>query len=492
MQLRTQLRSLVVLTTAVFTLGLTGCSDDKPSTTTKKGGRFWSVFEAPATSGLIIVGEDLQPLADAKVLIGQELDQPFTGNYLVTDANGHLDLPAGWTDAEPVTIEAVGHVRATYFGQEPGDRTYRLRRRTNTTSTQFELKGQTHGHNIQDRDGFVDFSIVIPAMTRNNFLSFDINTVISPQVDVISVVGQEAEIPSNVALPRQKESYFLPVTLEKPDYRVYFAEGGVQKIFAARGRFPFKEVVDRLRNNTPFYDLVNYFSISGGGVKDLNLTKTTTQADLSVKDFDFKNKVNVQAPPVSGDETMMVVGVAHMNEYMVPTDVKIMKSNQKLALSTLDKNASVFSILKKTKDMESMAPGADRLSAVLMPAGSGVAPKFLPILADPSLAANGDMLVPKMNPISGVNPIATYAVVSQVQDAVQGAKKVKVNTSYWEMYAHDWVESVNLPIWPEGNHVSGKKRWEVNLIGSQTVSEVDLGPAMINNATHVTHSSLQF
>lgn len=487
-QLGTHLRCLV-LSTALISLSLVGCSGDqkgKPTT-----GKFWGFFETQAP-GLMIVGEDLQPLANAKVLIGNEINVPFVGNYLVTDSQGHLDLPVGWTGAESVTIEAVDHVRATYFAQEPGDRTYRLRKKTNTTISQYEVKGVTQGHNIQDRDGFVDFSLVIPALTRNDFLSFDINSVISPQSDIISVLGQEAEVPSNVAFPRQKESYILPVTLDKPGYRIYFGEGGVHRVFAARGRFPFKSVVDQLKNKAAFYNLVNYFTISGGGVRDLDLTKSSTQVDLSVKDMDFKTKVNVVAPPISGDETMMVVGVAHMAEYMIPTDVKIMKSGQKLSMTALDANASVFSVLKKTKDMETMDPGSDRLSAVLIPAGTGAAPKFLPMMADPRLASNGDMLVPKMNSIAGVNPVATYAVVSQVQEVVQGTQKVKVNSSYWEIYAHDWLEVVSLPQWPEGNHQAGKKHWEVNLIGSLSVSEVDLGPSMINNATHVTHSSLDF
>jgi hypothetical protein len=434
----------------------------------------------------------LQPLAGAKILIGQELNAPFSGNYLVADGSGHIEPPVGWADAQPVTIEVPGYVRATYFAQLPGDRVYRLRKKSNTNTTQFELKGLTKGHAIVERDGFVDFSLVIPAMTRNDFLSFNIDSVISPQSDTLTVLGQDSDVPSNIAFPKQKESYFLPVTIEKPSYRVYFSEGGVQRVFAARGRFPFKEVVDKIRNNVPFYELVNDFTIVGGGVKDLNLTTTSTQVDLSVKDLDFKTKVNVTAPAISGDETLLVVGVSHMAEYMIPTDVKVLKSGQKLGISNLDAKGSIFSILKKTKDMESNDPGADRLSAVLIPAGAGAAPTFLPIMADPSLTRDGDMLLPKMNPIAGVNAVATYAVVSTVQQALQGTQKVKVNSSYWEMYAPNWLEVVNLPKWPEGNHVVGKKHWEVNLIGSLTVSHVDLGPAMINNATHVTHSSLDF
>ncbi len=491
MHLRTRLRNHWALSIigVIATFNLAGCSQDKPTT---PSGKLWGIFSPTAVTGINIVGEDLQPLAGAQILIGMEEGTPFAGNYMTADAVGHIDLPTAWTDAQAVTIEAPGYVRATYFAQAPGDRTYRLHKRSQTNTTQFEVSGTTTGHKIQDRDGIIDFGLVIPAMTRKDFLAFNIDAVISPQFDVISILGQDAEVPSNLTFPKQKESYILPVTIDKPKYRTYFAEGGVQKVFAARGRFPFKQVVDKLRNNAPMYELVNDFTISGGGLKDLNITKSSTQMDLSVTDMDFKNKVNITAPAIAGDETMIAVGVAHFNEYMVPTDVKVVKSGQKQSLATLDSTGSVLSVLKKSKDLDASGPGTDRLSAVLVPVGNGVTPQFLPIMADPAMAANGDLLLQKMNSIPGVNAIATYAVVSQVLQTAQGGASVLVNSSYWEMYAPQWPETLSLPTWPGGNHLPGRKHWEVNFLGSLNVSTVDLGPAMINNATHVTHTSLDF
>jgi len=494
MQLRSHFSNRCVLALVGFiaALNLIGCNEDKPDTKPQPKGKLWGLWQPKAT-GLNIVGEDLQPLAGAKILIGTEQEVPFAGNYLVADTSGHIDLPAGWSETTAVTIDVPGYVRATYFEQAPGDRTYRLRKKMSTATAQYEVKGVTTGHKPVDRDDIIDFGLVIPALTRNDFMSFNIDSVISPQSDVISIVGYDAEVPSNITFPKQKESYILPVTVDKPSYRTYFTESGVQKVFAARGQFPFKKVVDKLRKKAPMYELVNDFTILGGGVKDIDVAKASTSVDLSVIDLDFKGKVNVTAPAISGDETMMVVGVAHMNEFMIPTDVKVVKSGQKQSIATLDNKGSVLSVLKKTKDLDPKAPaGSDPLSAVLIPAGNGVTPQFLPLMADPTLAANGDMLLPKMNPIQGVNAIATYAVVSQVAQTMQGSQKVLVNSSYWEMYAPAWAESLNLPKWPEGNHLPGKKHWEVNLLGSLNVSQVDLGPAMINNATHVTHSSLDF
>lgn len=434
------------------------------------------------------MGADLQPLAGAKVLIGTELNS-IAGNFLTTDASGHAALPAAWTSSQPVTIEGPGHLRATYYAQEPGAHTYRLRKKM--SDARFELKGVTLGHTIVDKDDFIDFSLVMPAMTRNDLLTFNLNSVISSQVDTISVIGQQIDIPSNVALPRQKETYMLPVTLEKPAYRLYFSEPGVQRVFAARGRFPFKSVVGKLRNNTPFYELINDFTISGGGVKDIDLSKPSTQADLSVKDLNFSSKVKITAPRFSGDETMLAIGVSQNAEFLIPTDVKRLKAGEQMQISTLDAKSLLISILKKTADLESSAAGADRLSAVLIPAENAM-PQFLPMLGDPTLAINGDMLVPKMNSVAGVNAIATYTVLSQVQEVVNGKDKVLVNKPYWEAYAPEWLEVVSLPKWPEAQNMAGKKRWEVNLIGSLNASQVELGPAMINSATHVTHTSLDF
>ncbi|MBV2168700.1 MAG: hypothetical protein KUL82_08335, partial [Bdellovibrio sp.] len=102
------------------------------------------------------------------------------------------------------------------------------------------------------------------------------------------------------------------------------------------------------------------------------------------------------------------------------------------------------------------------------------------------------VLMPKFNSVDGVNPIATYSILSKVEEVVQGTAKVKVLHPQWEVYSQNWLERMKLPQWPEDTAIPGKKRWEVNFVGSQTASQVPVGPAMIEAATHVTHSSISF
>lgn len=449
---------------------------------------FWGLYSANDNE-IVILGEGNHPLENAKILIGAE-EGSLSGNFISTDSSGRAVLPAAWTNAEPVTIDYPGYVRATYYAQMPGSHIYQLRKKSGMN--QYELSGITQGHTVVDKDDFIDFGLVIPALTRNDLMSFDLAAVISSQMDTISILGQTAEIPSNVTLPRQRESYIFPVTIEKPGYRLYFNDPGVKKVYAARGRFPFKEVVDRLRAKAEFYELINYFTISGGGVKDINVTKSSTQMNLSVKDLNFTSKAKVTAPAIASDEMILGVTAAVVGDYLVPTDVKGFKAGEKREMATLDQKSLLVGVLKKTNEFDSNAPGADRLSAVIIPA-TNAAPQFLPLLGSASLSSNGDMLVPRANLIKGVNAVATYSVISQQVEVLNGKDKVMMKKPYWEVYAPYWLDVVSLPQWPEtSKRAGGKKLWEVNLIGSLKASQVDLGPAMLNEATHVTHTSLSF
>lgn len=466
---------------------LAGCSKDKPSKPGDSSGFAGLYWEQASTVISIRTIED-QPIKNAQILIGDAMNSPFSGNFLVTDDNGQVELPAGWNEALPVTVQAAGFVRATYMNQEPGSMKIKLRPMVSVK--QNEVKGITSGLPVQDKDGYVDFGLVMPAFSKTSLLSFDINNVISPQVDRISTLGQEIEIPANIALPEQKEKFGLfTVTLDKPSYRIYYGNTGVNRVFAARGRFPFKSTVDALRGGAEFYDLINSFSINGGAIRDIEVRSGSTRLDMPTRELNFNQKQDVLAPSFRSDEIFLAVGVANQSGYLIPTDVKKIENGKKLGLNTLPgSELMVLGVLKKTSEMKS---SGGRMSATLLPFTAGVSPKMLPLIPNPTLQS-GELLMPKFNTIEGVNPIATYSVLSKEEEVVQGSAKVKVLNPQWEVYSHDWVERMKLPQWPNDAAIAGKKRWDVNFVGSQTASQAALGPAMIEAATHVTHSSLSF
>lgn len=473
---------------------LIGCSPDTGSNQLNDNltSRWFSLQEAQT---ITVTTLDNKAIAGAEILIGDSLDTPFSGNFLTTNAQGQAELPQAWSEPLAVTVQAPGYMRTTYMAQTPGNLSFTLR--PLATSAQYEIKGRVQDLPVVNKDGFVDFGLVIPAFTKKNLLAFDMNQVISPQNDIISAIGQEIPVPTNISLPKQSERYSLfTVTLDKPQYRVYFDQPGITRVYAARGRFPFKPVVDSLRDGKEFYELINEFKISGGGIRDIEINSRQMTLDIPSKELNFTDKKEIVAPRFERDETFIAVGIAQQSGYLIPTDVKQIAATKKMTLSTQSGfDQQVLAVLKKTadlKDSKGNKDGSDRMSVTLLPLTAGVAPTMLPLIENPRLSNPGEILMPRFESIPGVQKIGTYSVLSAELEIQQGNAKVKVMNPQWEVYAQSWVDRMQLPQWPNDQEPRGKKRWEVNFIGSQTASQAAPGAAMIEAATHVTHSSISF
>lgn len=469
-----------------ITLLLSSCSQDKkPSKPKLTTGFLYSLQQGEPV--LTVLSSDDTPLAQAQILIGEELDTPFAGNFLTTDDNGQVALPTDWATELPVTVQAAGHVRLTYLNQAPGNLTLKLRKLPSVQ--QFEVRGVAKNLPIQNKDGFIDFAMMMTAFTKKDILNFDINNFISPQTDRINEMGQDLDIPANVSIPAQEEKYlFFTVNLDKPTYRIY-PQPGINRVYAARARMPFKTIVDELQNGASFYDLINYMKINGGVMRDIDVTTPKTTLDLPMRELNFTDSQEILAPTFRADETYIAVGVSSQSGLLVPTDIKKATSNRKLSLGNLPNTEQlVLGMLKKTADLESMT---DRMSITLIPLTAGVTPQALPLIGNPVLK-NGEIVLPAITPVAGVASIATYSVLSQEIEVLQGAAKVKIPSPLWDVYARQWITGFKIPVWPGNEIIKGKKRWEVSFVGSQNTSHSVLGPAMIEGATHVTHSSISF
>ncbi|WP_413586898.1 hypothetical protein [Bdellovibrio sp. HCB274] len=439
---------------------------------------------------LSVTGMDGIALADAQILIGDALNSPFEGNLLTTDAAGQIEIPASWTTAQPVTIHAKGYVRMTYMSVEPGAVEFKLR--PLNTVNQFEVKGTAQGLPIKNGDGNIDFGLVMQGFTKMQLFAFNMDSVLSAQSDKISALGQEMEIPANLSLPKQSEKYALfTVTLDKPAYRIYFGQPGVTRVFVARGTFPFKQVVDGVRGGAKLYEMLNVFNLTAGAVRDVNLSKGSTPLDLPTNELKFSTKNTLIAPQIRGDETFMAAALSGQSGFLLPTDVKKLNGGQKIALNTIPgMEASALAVLTKTEDLRN---DIDRVSTAILPFAGTMSPKVLPLISNPSVTSGGlELILPQFNTVDGVNPIATYAVFSNQIEVKQGADKVKLMNPTWEVYADKWVTNMKVPNFPNDTLLNGNKRWEVNFLGSQTASQAPMGPAMIEAATHVTHSSVNF
>lgn len=473
--MRANLLLLGVLTLLVFS-----CSkDDKPK---PKDGKGDGLVGYSLGQNYSIVDENQQPISGAQILIGNAINAATQDNFFQADNRGQFAIPVFWTTPQNLTIDAKGFVRVTFMNEKPAARTLVLKKIKPAPT--YEVKGSTSGHPIADRDGYVDFSLVMGAMSRHDLLNLDINKIISPVDDDITIVGKKISIPSNVSLPRQTENYIIGVTLEKPTYRLYFSEVGPQRIYAARGRFPFKTVVDQLRNNVPFYELVNYFSITGGSVKDISVSGGSTPLDIPVNDLNFTEKLNVQAPEFASDNVMLSASVANMGGNLIPTDVKRFNSRDKLALSVLTGHPALIAhVLKKKSELVSTSVNVDRLSGVLVPFNNNNEVQFLSMIDNPTNTSEYGYHFQIPQKPNAVHSIATYAMISD-KDANQVVHR-------WEVYSPTWSSDLELPHWPL-NDKFGTQRIEVSFVGSLNSGAVEMGPQIIEAATHVTRSSVDY
>ncbi len=471
---------------------LTSCSNNDPNDpktgkllpSAKMGAEFRSLQR--------VLSEDGQAIANAQILIGTAVDTPFKGNFLTTDQNGQFPVPEGWIAPQAVTISAPGFVRATYLAQSSGGQPFVLRK--DGAHGNFELTGQTPGVNIVGGDGNAYFSLIVPVLQRNDILHFNLGMFLSPQKDEISVLGQTMSVPSNLTLPKQKQSYVLPFTLNKPIYRNYFETSGPKRVLALSGKFPFKKVVDKIRGGTPFYLISNDMQILSGGVTDASLVAPSTTSDIPANQFSINESRSFSSAAVGSGELLLGVALTNNKGDLVLTDVKVLTPNAQNALGVQSGNdVQLLSLLKKQSEMQS-GPGEDRLSAVMLPFTSGATPQHLPLLENPRLMSNTTVQIQKIQVPGPLKALATYGSLQTLKrETLKDGSLLETPTQVWEVYASDWVDTIEIPLWPGDPAIStGNMRWSVALVAGAQQANVDLGPSLMQNVTHVTNTSIDF
>ncbi len=457
-----------------------------------------------------IVDNNGSGISGATVLIGGALNDPFPGNQLTTDANGYATPPAAWKSALPLTVEATGFVRTTFLPVSPGQ--IQLQLRVADSPTSYQISGQTQGFGDLRTDGKVDFGLVIPAIHKSNILQFDVGNLVSPEVDSISVVGRTVEIPSNITLPQQRESYIFPITLNKPNYRMYVRQTGNYNMVAMHGQFPLQTVVDELRAGKSMFEMIRHFTFLSAGVVQTYVGDSGLSATLSVNDIPFNQPLTKVAPSFPAGHMMMAVALADDGNYLYPTDVKTVQSGGSVQLNGASGKASnILSILRADNNLSAQNAtevmnmlGAEtfnlrtwietsnrgsafgQLSFVLQPAYDGTAPQFLDLVPEPYINGQTISLTPPAQ-LSGVKAVATLAIYSEIEET--GGEKVKTErrTRIWEVVTPGWSQQLDLPSVALNPDPNKKYRWEVLFLG-RTGSGNFSNP--LEGITHVTRNAI--
>lgn len=464
-----------------------------------------------SAASLRVVDSNNQPVANATILLGYEAGNPFNGNVLKTLADGSAEIPTDWKAALPVTVQAPGYITSTVPVLTPGEHLLTVEKQE--SATQIEIKGTTTDFGRLITDGKVDFGMVIPAMTRESMLAFDISSVISPQNDTIEIIGNSVNIPSNITLPNQEESYIFPITLDKPDYRVYVREPGTYQMYAMHGQFPLQRVVDDIRGGKSIFEVINHFTFKESGQRSVNVTGNIRNVNLAVNQTPFNATTSVKAPAFANDKVMIALNLRENGSLFVPTDLKRLTPNQTMALKTnaalgngfvlsllLDqpKNAPLTEVASLDPNVGATArPTAtydfNKMTFAFMPATGTVQPQFLPMIRAPQIVNNVMKFEVPTLP-SGMSAVSTYLVLSEIEEIGGGSVKSERRTRMWEIWNAGFIQQMEMPRVTFTKRPDRKYRWEVMFLARPSNFTFEIAPGDrvdLSTVTHVTRNALQ-
>jgi hypothetical protein len=484
-----------------------------------------SAYSAIASADSIrVMNEDNQPVAGATVLLGFEQGNPFPNNVVKTGGDGLTGVPTDWKAALPVTVQAPGYVTTTIPVLLPGEHTITISKADPTGN--FEVSGVTQNFGRLVQDGKVDFAMVLPAMRRDGILSFDIGSVMSPENDTINIMGKSIDIPSNITLPNQTETYILPITLDKPAYRSYLREKGSYQLYAMHGQFPLKKVVDDIRAGKSLFEVINHFTFLEAGQKTVNVNGNVGNITMDVNQTPFNGSLAVKAPNFATGKVMIAMAMAEKNGLFVPTDLKRFTAGQSMNLKTnaalgkggllsmlVDEPTNIVPDFQDQEDlnkinplilMVSMAEGTPlqiplvkdynfaKLTIASNVATGTVNPTFLPMIDKPTLSGNVmKVKVPALG--AGLSPAAMYIVLTEIEKLGTGSIKSERRTRLWEVWSPGWIPQVEMPKISFQKNPNRSYRWEVMFLARPSTFVFDTLPSErvdLKQVTHITRNAM--
>ena len=438
---------------------------------------------AQAAEVLKIVDNQEVPIANAEVTLGPSEGDPFLNNILRTNEGGEVEKPMEWNTELPVTIHSTNHVLTTYMDTTPSRQVLHVNHRD--TENFIPIEGEVSGYGrIRDGDKKVDFSLVLPALTRRQLLNFDIYHILSPEKDILKIRNYEFGLPSNISIPSQRESYIIfPIKFNKPTYRVLIREYGQKRLVAIRGRFSLKQVINDFRAGRSILGLVNHFQFLSGSELGLSVQGPVKGRDIRVDGWKLDDKFHVQAPQYGRDRIMLSLSLME-NVYgeMFPMDIKMIESNEvktlksrrsgnnQYALSVLVNKTSSRGGLRSRGNLRNFKSkkklNFHQVSLVINRASERVTPVFLSMIDSPKVSGSTLVLNPP-KAMTGVFPVATYLALSRMEPLPNSAIHASKKTRLWEIFNNSWISQIELPDVPLNLDSGNKYVWEVIYLGSE-------------------------
>lgn len=440
-----------------------------------------------------------EPLPRAEVLVGEEVNKPFVGNFGFTDQRGVRLVPLDWRQPLPVSVRKDGYIPVTHWDLDPADAPHRIRLKKEPNLAQtFELLGQVTGFQVRNSDGWIDFSVTLPLIPKDRLFEFQLSEFLSPYTDQISVLGQTISVPANVSFPDQRETYILPFRLNKPTYRIGFFEPGHYSLVTLNGVFPVRPVFDAMRGGASFAEVINHFRMDGLSFDGVQISQPRSQMNIRIAQNPLNQMALVRLRGSSAGQVLLAVSVGERPEGFFPVDVRRVNEGQDARVKISPQHQHrVLGLVRDEKDFMSGSK-TESLSAALV---SLQAPRTTEIQVMPLLGAltrvsqSGEVQRPNYSlPVGFRDAGSLWKLYRLDQRRLPSGDQVEVKVPAWEIYTKDWVTAVRIPRFPSWSEPSGPKRWTVSLFAATTRVSwwMDVSSLDLNQVTHVTHQSLDY
>lgn len=247
------------------------------------------------------------PVPGAFVMAGTAPGRPFAGNYGFADGAGAITF----TDPDlvgPIDVTAgmAGYRYFTLIGVNANDLVLALRPIA-AGGTEYQVGDYVSGIDVDNGsfhfgDGNVDMALVLPALRISSLLDFDLVSLMGPP-ELMYILDQPFEIPSNIFVPQQWETF---IEIIKDHYYLYL-ESGAHTLAALSGRVP----LDVLMSGGDLNAILAAMSWREIDIRDVTVTGDTNDADLIV-DPDLANTVTMNLGNVPAGSSTLCLSVGDL------------------------------------------------------------------------------------------------------------------------------------------------------------------------------------
>lgn len=218
------------------------------------------------------------------------------------------------------------------------------------------LNGDVSGYSTRNFDDKLDFGLVIPTLSKAQVLNFNLSSVLSSKTSVIRAAGQKINVPSNLSLPRQSESYWITIRINKPKFILPIYSSELPDTVAVlEGQIPFERTVETLRAGNPLFSVINYFTF-----KSFSLAPVINSSDsinIKVGDVLIKGQTNRFTTPFTADRDYITLGLnlhstlnAIGETTYFPIGIKTLSRPQNIVSISTDDVPMIVTVPKKTFD----------------------------------------------------------------------------------------------------------------------------------------------